>query len=334
VETPDGVKRCPDCGETKAVSEFGRNRRMADGLARYCKVCFRRRSTQSYRKRMAGQGKSVRERVQAPDGHKYCARCAEIKPKGEFGSNRASKDGLTTYCKPCHAVVTRENKIKKYGSERNYLLQYRYGITEDDFERMLAQQGGLCAICRAVPGTFVDHSHQTGQVRGVLCFNCNNGLGHFGDNLVLLELAALYLDGEILWPEFVILPERRRGADSVASTRNYHLAQRYRLRHEDVERMVSAQHGLCVVCWDRPPEHVDHCHRTGDVRYALCLPCNTGIGQFRDDPAVAWRALSYVEGSTLEEYAEAEVSEEELRALIEAEELLRTDFYTRAVRVG
>jgi hypothetical protein len=282
---------------------------------------------------MAEQGKTVRDRVHVPDGYKYCARCAEVKSRTEFGSNKASKDGVTTYCKPCHAVVTRENKIKKYGSERNYLLQYRYGITEDDFERMLAQQGGLCAICRAVPGAFVDHSHETGQVRGVLCFNCNNGLGHFGDNTVLLESAALHLDGEVLWPDFVILPERRDGG-SVARTRSYHLSQRYRMRHEDVEKMVAAQHGLCVVCWGRPPEHVDHCHRTGDVRYALCLPCNAGIGQFRDDPAVVWRALSYVEAAAPDDFEEVAVSEEELEELFRAEEELRGDFYARATLVG
>ncbi|PZG06804.1 endonuclease VII domain-containing protein [Nonomuraea aridisoli] len=205
------VKRCPDCGELKAVSEFGRNARLADGLARYCKTCFRRRSQESYRKRRAEQGKVVRERVQVPEDHKFCPRCSEIKPRADFGRNRTAKDGLTTYCKQCHTIVARENKAKNHGSERSYLLRYRYGITDDDFARMLARQGGLCAVCRAVPGTFVDHCHRTGQVRGVLCFNCNNGLGHFGDNTVLLELAALYLDGELLWPEFVVLPERREG---------------------------------------------------------------------------------------------------------------------------
>ncbi|MET7331895.1 endonuclease VII domain-containing protein [Nonomuraea sp. NPDC005650] len=332
METPDGCKRCPDCGEEKEVAEFGRNKRMADGLARYCKACFQRRHMQSYRKRMEEQGKTVRERVEVPDGQKYCPRCAEIKPVADFGKNRSHKDGLTDYCKPCHNRVTRENRIEHHGSTRNYHLKRRYGITEDDFERMLARQGGLCAVCRAVPGTFVDHSHATGQVRGILCFNCNNGLGHFGDNLVLLELAALYLDGEILWPEFVALP-RPRASDEVAPTRSYHLTRRYQVRHEDVERMISAQHGLCVVCWDRPPEHVDHCHRTGDVRYALCLPCNTGIGQFRDDPGVVWRALSYVE-ATVEDFDDVEVSEEELRGLIEAEERLRGEFYSTVSRVG
>lgn len=332
---PNGSKRCPDCGEIKLVAEFGRNKRMADGLARYCRVCFRKRSTRSYRKRMAEQGKAVREPTTVPDGQKFCPRCSEVKLRAEFGRNRSSNDGLTSYCKPCHTIVVRENKIKNHGSDRNYKLKLRYGITEDDFERMLARQGGLCAVYRGVPGAFVDHCYRTGRVRGVLCFNCNNGLGHFGDNTVLLELAALYLDGEICWPEFVILPERRAGG-SAAPTRNYHLARRCRLRHEDVERMVSAQHGLCVVCGDRPPEHVDHCHRSGAVRYALCSPCNTGIGQFRDDPAVVWRAHSYVEGPGLDAYAEAdqEVPEAELRALVEEEERLRADFYARASRVN
>jgi hypothetical protein len=254
-----------------------------------------------------------------------------IKAHVEFGRNRSQKDELTDYCKPCHSQAMRENRIKNHGSTRNYHLKRRYGITEDDFERMLAQQGGLCAVCEAVPGTFVDHCHASGQVRGVLCFNCNNGLGHFEDGMAVLERAALYLEGEILWPEFVVPPERRpEGA--VARTRSYHLARRYRMRHEDVERMVAGQHGLCVVCWVRPPEHVDHCHRTGDVRYALCLPCNTGIGQFRDDPAVVRRALAYAEAS-LELDEAPEVSDEEVRALIAAEEEARSAFYERAVRV-
>ncbi|TYB70192.1 hypothetical protein FXF51_03755 [Nonomuraea sp. PA05] len=333
MELPGGVKRCPDCDEVKAIEEFGLNKRQPDGRARYCRACFRRRSTQSYRKRKAEQGKTVREAVSVPEGHKHCPRCKEIKPVADFGRNKAEKSGLAAYCKPCHNTVMRDERIKNHGSTRNYHLKRRYGITEDDFVRMLARQGGLCAICRAVPGTFVDHCHATGQVRGVLCFNCNNGLGHFGDNTVLLELAALYLAGEVLWPEFVVLPEAR-GEVPVARTRTYHLSQRYRMRHEDVERMISAQHGLCVVCWDRPPEHVDHCHRTGAVRFALCLPCNTGIGQFRDDEAVVWRALSYVEAAVEDDGEESPFSDEELVELARAEEELRSEFYRSVTRVG
>ncbi|MFE3450210.1 endonuclease VII domain-containing protein [Nonomuraea sp. NPDC059194] len=324
---PEEAKRCPDCGESKAFSEFGLNKRMADGLARYCKACFRVRYAQSYRKRKAEQGKAVRERVVAPEGHKYCPRCLEIKVVAEFGRNRSNEDGLTAYCKPCHVQVMREDRIKNHGSERNYLLKYRYGITEDDYERMLAQQGGLCAICQVVPGTHVDHCHATGLVRGVLCFNCNNGLGHFQDSVVLMEVAALYLDGVVLWPDYVVLPERRDG--QVARTRTYHLSRRYRMRHEDVERMIGDQHGLCAVCWDRPPEHVDHCHRTGDVRFALCLPCNTGIGQFRDDAGVVRRAVAYLEAT----FVEWELDEEELEEFARLEDERWSEFLSRAVPV-
>ncbi|SEH01925.1 Recombination endonuclease VII [Nonomuraea solani] len=136
----------------------------------------------------------------------------------DFGKNRSQKDGLTDYYKSCHNEVMRENRAKNHGSTRNYHLKRRYGITEDDFERMLARQGGLCAICQVVPGVFVDHCHATGLVRGVLCFNCDNGLGHFGDNTVSLK-------SEVLWPEFVV-PPQGRVAGPVAPTRAYHLRSR------------------------------------------------------------------------------------------------------------
>ncbi|MGR6917349.1 endonuclease domain-containing protein [[Actinomadura] parvosata] len=69
-------------------------------------------------------------------------------------------------------------------------------MAEDDFARTLARQGGLRAVCRLVPGTFVDHCHATAQVRGVACSTCGNGLGHVGGDTVLPEPAALHMDAE------------------------------------------------------------------------------------------------------------------------------------------
>lgn len=74
----------------------------------------------------------------------------------------------------------------------------KYGITIADYERMLAEQGGVCAICRSKDpgpkGTFhIDHCHTTGRVRGLLCTRCNPGLGYFQDDPELLSSAISYL---------------------------------------------------------------------------------------------------------------------------------------------
>lgn len=59
---------------------------------------------------------------------------------------------------------------------------------------MLEAQGGVCAICRAVPAAHVDHDHATGEVRALLCFNCDGGLGQFRDDPFLLHVAAFYVE--------------------------------------------------------------------------------------------------------------------------------------------
>lgn len=74
----------------------------------------------------------------------------------------------------------------------------RYGITPEQYDAMLAAQGGHCAICPATePGGrgewHVDHDHETGEVRGLLCSRCNLGIGLFRDTPGLLESAATYL---------------------------------------------------------------------------------------------------------------------------------------------
>lgn len=85
---------------------------------------------------------------------------------------------------------------KAKASERE--LVRKYGLTMADFETLLEQQGGVCAICgggRSGPGKrfHVDHCHVTGQVRGLLCGNCNTAIGLLGDDPERAEKAAAYL---------------------------------------------------------------------------------------------------------------------------------------------
>ena len=87
---------------------------------------------------------------------------------------------------------------------RNTDLKKDYGINLDDYDRMLAEQGGVCAICKQPERAFekrfdrvrklaVDHCHDTGKVRGLLCTGCNQGIGNFDHNIELLRLAITYL---------------------------------------------------------------------------------------------------------------------------------------------
>ncbi|MGH9084278.1 MAG: endonuclease VII domain-containing protein [Acidimicrobiales bacterium] len=81
--------------------------------------------------------------------------------------------------------------------QRDDYYMRTYGISADDFDRLLDEQNGGCAICRARPdreaSMHVDHDHESGAVRGLLCLSCNQGLGKFRDDPALLLRAIVYL---------------------------------------------------------------------------------------------------------------------------------------------
>ena len=122
-----------------------------------------------------------------------CPGCGECKPLDDFPRNRRTASGHATYCKPCHRAKGKASR-DKLGGARKYHLWRRYGLTLEAVDRLLQDQSGLCAICGVADPEHVDHCHQTGRVRGLLCFNCNGGLGQFKDDADMLRAAATYLD--------------------------------------------------------------------------------------------------------------------------------------------
>lgn len=114
------------------------------------------------------------------------------RPKGKF--DRKTKEGRAAYAKAYRAVNP--------GQHRHEHLRRNYKIDEIEFNRLSAEQGGHCAICQK-PETktrghegrrlSVDHNHVTGDVRGLLCGNCNEGIGYFGDDIEILRKAIAYL---------------------------------------------------------------------------------------------------------------------------------------------
>ena len=110
-----------------------------------------------------------------------------VKHKGCFHKSTASKDGLQNYCVRCKRIYDRPNKLKRI-----------YGLTMQEFNDMLEEQDNKCAICGkqhlAVATLCVDHNHETGHVRGLLCNQCNTSLGLLKDNISFLAGAIIYLN--------------------------------------------------------------------------------------------------------------------------------------------
>ncbi len=137
---------------------------------------------------------------------KECVDCRQTLPLDSFGFTK--RDGYRPRCRACHNARRRrllENpwQLRRHKSQQ---LSWVYGITLDDFERILEEQGGLCAICREPPRgerLYVDHDHaccpgrrSCGRcVRGLLCHRCNSHLAFIEDRR-LHEAALAYLKEE------------------------------------------------------------------------------------------------------------------------------------------
>ncbi len=142
---------------------------------------------------------------------KRCGACGVAKPFSNFGWRKPArgKSGhRAPYCNSCHA--RKQNERYKRDTDRVRALDKKstlkrlYDLTIDQYRAMLALQKGVCALCMRpetkksrkhgkVRDLSVDHDHKTGVVRGLLCGECNRGLGYFRDNPDALERAAAYL---------------------------------------------------------------------------------------------------------------------------------------------
>jgi hypothetical protein len=146
---------------------------------------------------------------------KRCSKCRQWKPTSAFWQDLRKPDGLRSQCGTCAYASRREWRrrnrdkvnainLKSYHKHKvargNAEMLRRYRFTRADYDHLLVDQNGCCAICRATsPGDTrsrfaIDHDHQTGQVRGLLCNACNLGLGKFKDRLDLLRAATAYLE--------------------------------------------------------------------------------------------------------------------------------------------
>lgn len=146
---------------------------------------------------------------------KTCGCCKEEKTKEDFHRRTLSPDGLAATCKECSAELVKEwnknNPENRFESRRKSHLRRRFDISLEQYNQMLEEQNGCCAICERHRSEFnkefaVDHNHKTGEIRGLLCTNCNYRLVARHTNGDLLRRIADYIEQGTGW----FVPQKRR----------------------------------------------------------------------------------------------------------------------------
>ena len=205
--TETAFKKCSVCGTMQRPSNYH------EKAGSVCKNCVKLQSAE-YRKE-----------------HKTCSRCKKTKLRICFSKDPCQKSGLHPYCKECVSIYgmkfrntpmnkeQRSIKFKEYyyanrdeclRKHREYYRKNihklrlkgrckKIGITVDTYNDMFEEHDGYCDICGISESDlkkplFIDHDHDTGDVRGLLCPNCNSLLGHARDNLDILISAYSYLN--------------------------------------------------------------------------------------------------------------------------------------------
>lgn len=133
------------------------------------------------------------------NGLKACSKCKLKKSRDHYHVDRSMSTGYSSVCAECRRE--KRKLVSNDAKRRDYNLQYKYGVTKEWFDEMLVYQDFGCAVCdKKFTGEeyghkamVVDHSHDTGAPRGLLCRVCNLGLGKFRDSEELLQNAIKYL---------------------------------------------------------------------------------------------------------------------------------------------
>lgn len=135
---------------------------------------------------------------------RICPRCGHERPIADFPRDRSRKSGIYPWCRSCNVDGMRRWRERnperaKSTARRNGLLRRR-GITVAQYDEMLQRQDSACAICgcseaESTKGVLeVDHDHESGRIRGLLCGRCNLSIGKFDDDVALLRSAIRYLE--------------------------------------------------------------------------------------------------------------------------------------------
>ena len=273
----------------------------------------------------AGQeyARSYRQRPEVLEKNRERSRTYRASPEGKEKIQAHQRS-------PKRREYDRNWRRNKYATSPEYRarvkardLDYTFSISMAEYDRMNAEQGGRCAICEKTDkqerALSVDHNHETHEVRGLLCSNCNLGIGHFVDDIHAMLSAVEYLNRPRMAPQDIPrIPDDRMFArfeipywEAQSRDKKYRIQRNNSLKHkfnidlDQYEWLLEQRNGVCWICFK--PEtskkkrakypnslQVDHDHLSDMIRGLLCHNCNSGLGAFADDIEVIGKAVEYV----------------------------------------
>lgn len=206
-------KRCPRCKQTKPVAEWYKSKERYDGLSNYCRICMKARRVIYMSKPSAQKARHAYERSYYQNNHERCVQKRREYKQSERGRANAKRRYWEQHEKHLEKNRAYRNSLKGQAARKAYnkrvyadperrrimrdkRFQKKFGITVEQYDRQFAAQGGVCAICLRPPNKIllhVDHDHQTGAFRGLLCFPCNVVLGAWNDSPEAADRAGTYL---------------------------------------------------------------------------------------------------------------------------------------------
>lgn len=210
------MKCCRRCQKTLNVDQFYKNKNGTFGVDNRCKKCDAEMAVEYTRRKSKRLGRaqkyySLDGRKDRELGLKYCPKCKNKKSLTEFYKlDDNLNGGYSTYCSECTKDTSKQTPKEQlrryykngYRIRRDTNLRRKYGLSLDEYEKMLENQNSCCIICKKTlndngKNLAVDHDHKTGKIRGLLCNNCNVAVGFLQDNPEMGNKIADYLkEGE------------------------------------------------------------------------------------------------------------------------------------------
>jgi hypothetical protein len=181
------TKVCSKCKVEQAVSEFYIAAKTKDGLRSDCKICQNKAATK-YRNTTKGQEKSkaYQQNPENKEKANLLRRERRLKTAGYKTNEERQEQRQAQRREQRREHCNSEESIKlRRERERSYRYKAAYGITLEEYDKMFEAQKGLCWICgnpqrsKLSEHLCVDHNHETGEVRGLLCHTCNTTLGSY-----------------------------------------------------------------------------------------------------------------------------------------------------------